>query len=70
MVLKIEPIFLKLDSWSPEAGFIPIITSNVLNKIKGKKIQEKNRFYAYKKPLMQFLKMVSIPFWVQFPANL
>ena len=27
----IEPTFLKLDSWSPGAGFIPIITSNVLN---------------------------------------
>ena len=28
---RIEPTFLKLDSWSPGAGFIPIITSNVLN---------------------------------------
>ena len=27
----IEPTFLKLDSWSPGAGFIPIINSNVLN---------------------------------------
>ena len=27
----IEPTFLKLDSWSPGAGFIPIITYNVLN---------------------------------------
>ena len=27
----IEPTFLKLDSWSPGAGFIPIIISNVLN---------------------------------------
>ena len=24
----IEPTFLKLDSWSPGAGFIPIINSN------------------------------------------
>ena len=30
----IEPTFLKLDSWSPGAGFIPIITSNLLNYIK------------------------------------
>ena len=30
----IEPTFLKLDSWSPGAGFIPIITYNVLNEIK------------------------------------
>ena len=37
----IEPTFLKLDSWSPGAGFIPIITSNALNKIKEKRIQEK-----------------------------
>ena len=27
----IEPTFLKLDSWSPGAGFIPILTSNELN---------------------------------------
>ena len=26
-----EPTFLKFDSWSPGAGFIPIINSNVLN---------------------------------------
>ena len=30
----IEATFLKLDSWSPGTGFIPIITSNVLNQIK------------------------------------
>jgi hypothetical protein len=28
----IEPTFLKLDSWSPGAGFIHIITSNVLEQ--------------------------------------
>ena len=33
----IEPTFLKLDSWSPGAGFIPIITSNILNHIQKKK---------------------------------
>ena len=27
----IEPTFLKFDSWSLGADFIPIITSNVLN---------------------------------------
>ena len=35
MVLKphgIEPTFLKLDSWSLGAGFIPIITSNSMKK--------------------------------------
>ena len=34
----IAPTFLKLDSWSPGAGFIPIITTNVLNKIKKGKL--------------------------------
>ena len=63
----IEPTFLKLDSWSPGAGFIPIITSNVLNKIpKEKKIQEKKSVLCIQKNIMQFLKMGSIPFWVQF----
>ena len=28
---RIEPTFLKLDYWSPGAGFIPIITSNILS---------------------------------------
>ena len=59
----IEPTLLKLDSWSPGAGFIPIITSNILNYIRKKK-----QFYAYKKHLTQFLKMGSIPFLVQFHA--
>ena len=27
----IEPTFLKLNSWSPGADFIPVITPNVLN---------------------------------------
>ena len=36
----IEPTFLKLDSRSPGAGFIPIINSNVFNF---------NQFYEYKK---------------------
>ena len=40
----IEPTFLKLDSWSLVAGFIPIITSNILNYIKKKRIQENNNF--------------------------
>ena len=64
----IEHSFLKLDSWSPGAGFIPIITSNISNHIKKKIIQEKKLFYAYKKHLTQFLKMGSISFWVQFHA--
>ena len=37
----IEPTFLKFDSWSSGAVFIPIITSNIFNYIKKKIIQEK-----------------------------
>ena len=59
----IEPTFLKLDSWSPGAGFIPIIISNVLNKLdKGiKNSRKKISFLHTKKHLTQFLKMGSIP---------
>ena len=32
---------LKLDSWSPGAGFIPTITNNILNYIKKEKLLEK-----------------------------
>ena len=31
------PTFLKLDSWSPGAGFIPIISTKGINQIKKKK---------------------------------
>ena len=37
----IKPTFLKLNSWSPGAGFIS--SKNVLKKCEGKK-----KFYAYK----------------------
>ena len=60
----IVPTFLKLDSWSQGAGFIPIITSNILNYI----YEEKKQFYAYQNHLTQFLKMGSISFLVQFHA--
>ena len=63
----IRPTFLKLDSWSPGAVFIPIITSNVLNYIR-KKNQEKKTVLCIQKHLTQFLKMGSISFWVQFHA--
>ena len=61
----IEPNFLKLDSLSLGAGTIFIITYNVLNSIKKEK---KNQFYTYKKHLTLFLKIGSIPCWVQFHA--
>ena len=34
----IAPTFLKLDSWSPEAGFIPIISTKGINQIKKAKL--------------------------------
>ena len=52
----IEFTFLKLDLWSPGAGFIPIIISNILNYIKKKEFKKE-------KHLPQFLKN-----WVQFHA--
>ena len=36
----IEPTFLRLNWWSPGAGFIPIITYNVLNCIQKKNVKE------------------------------
>ena len=45
----IEPTFLNLDSWSPGAGFIPIITSNVLNWMKEIRIQEKKISFMHTK---------------------
>ena len=32
--LGIAPTFLQLDSWSPGAGFIPIISTKGINEIK------------------------------------
>ena len=34
----IAPTFLKLDSWSPGAGFIPIISTKGINQIKKGKL--------------------------------
>ena len=34
----IAPTFLKLDSWSPGAGFIPFISTNGINQIKKGKL--------------------------------
>ena len=40
----IEHTFLKLDLLSPRVGFIPFITSNILNYIKKKRIKKENSF--------------------------
>ena len=45
----IEPTFLKLDSGSPGAGFIPIITSNILNYIKKKEFNKKKTVLCIQK---------------------
>ena len=43
---EIEPTFLKLDLWSPGVGFIPILSTKAISKIKKRKIEEKD---GYKK---------------------
>ena len=40
--------FLKLDLWSPRAGFIPIISSKEINQIRKGNCKKKAKFYAYK----------------------
>ena len=45
----IEPTFLKLDSWRPVAGFIPIITSNVLDK--GRKNVRRKKSFMHTKDI-------------------
>ena len=54
----VEHNFLK----SPGSGCIPIITSNVLDYIKKEKMYKKK--YAFKKILINFFKIGSIPYWV------
>ena len=44
----IEPSFLRLDSWLPGTGFIPIKTSNVLNYIKKKECIKKSFIHTKK----------------------
>ena len=43
----IAPILLKFYSWSPGAGFIPVISTKGINQIK--KGLKKKTFYSYKK---------------------
>ena len=55
----ILPTFLKLDSWSPGAGFIPIIFNKGINQITKGKFLEKsymdtNRFNTFFERLVQF----------------
>jgi hypothetical protein len=50
---------LKLDSWSPGAGFIPIIFSK--EKIRKTKENCKKKSFIHTKKLIYFLKMGAIP---------
>ena len=52
--------FLKLDSWSPGAGSIHIISTKGINQIKKGNCKKKKLFYAYKKNFTFLNK------WVQF----
>ena len=45
----IAPTFLKLDSWSPGAGFIPIISTKGINQIKKGKLLKKLSFMHTKR---------------------
>ena len=45
----IAPTFLKLDSWSPGAGFIPNISSKGINWIKKRKIMRKKLIFMHTK---------------------
>ena len=67
---RIEPTFLKLDSWLPGAGFVPIITSNVLNQIKEKRIQEKKSVLCIQKTFNAVFKSWFNPVWGSIPRLL
>ena len=43
----IASIFLKLDLWSPVAGFIPNISTKGINQIKKKIVRKEKKFYAF-----------------------
>ena len=57
----IAPAFLKLDSCSPGAGFIPIISTEGINQIKRGKIVRKKLSFMHKKRFNTSFKR-----WVQF----
>ena len=46
---RMVPTFLKLDSWSPGAGFVPIIFTKGINQMKKGNCKREIMFYAYKK---------------------
>ena len=56
----IAPTFLKLDSWSTGAGFIPIISTKGINQIERKIVRKKLSFMHTKRFDTCFKR------WVQF----
>ena len=65
---RIAPNFLKLDSWSPGAFFIPIISTKEISKIRKKrkirKLQEKSVMHT--KRFNTFVKDGCNSVWMQF----
>ena len=66
----IAPNFLKLDSWSKGAGFIPILSTKGINQIKKRNCKKKNKFYAYKKIYNIFKNMSAIPCGCNSPSTI
>ena len=60
----IAPIILNLDSWSPRAGFIPILSTKGINHIKKGKMEEKS--FIHTKRFNKILKDGYNSVWVQF----
>ena len=52
--------FLKLDSWSPGAGFIPFISTKGINQIKKAKLQEKSQVLCIQKNLIYLINECAI----------
>ena len=51
---EIAPTFLKVDSWSPGAGYIPIISTKGINQVKKEKILRKTEVLCIQKDLIHF----------------
>ena len=58
---RIAPTFLKLDSWSSGAGFIPIISTKGRNQIEKGNYKKRKFFFIHIKRFIIFFRI-----WVQF----
>ena len=63
----IEPTFLKSDSWSPGAGFIPIITYNIIKSDKERNNVRKKSVLCIQKTFNTIFKNGLNPVWGSFP---